>query len=112
MPFICSQKESGMRQAGGWLALVCGAFALAGGERGGAGRSAGYFSSGLRHLSHLGAGRPQRWRISSARAASASRVGRVGVCSASTTVLPSRVGLKAQRARAPKASPMRARLRV
>ena len=36
MPFICSQKESGMRQAGGWLALVCGAFALAGGERGGA----------------------------------------------------------------------------
>ena len=38
--------------------------------------------------------------------------GRMGTRSASTTVLPSRVGLKAQRARAPKASPMRARLRA
>ena len=52
--------------------------------------------TGLIMRSHFLAGRPQRLSMFSARAASSSRVGQPASRSASTTVLPSRVGLQAQ----------------
>jgi hypothetical protein len=68
----------------------------------GCGRSV---TTGLNTRSHLAAGRPQRAWMASARAAARCALGRLGVRCASTTVLPSRVGLKAQSASSPKAPP-------
>src|SRR5574343_705371 len=63
-----------------------------------------HLTMGLNTRSHLVAGRPHFFSFTSALAISCSRLGRLGVRWASTTVLPSRVGLKAHTASSPKAA--------